>query len=70
MSQFIRRLLGGGEPSHDASTPSQDAGAPTEATDPADATPPSVRTSLTCSARSRHALELAQRQLKYARYSW
>ena len=75
MSQFIRRLLGGGQPSEDAPTGSSEAVARTNATEPAD-----VETDLDAAERA-HELELlreeqarldelTQRQLKYARYSW
>ena len=75
MSQFIRRLLRGGRPSDDAPTPSKEAVASTDATGPVDVTDD------VDAAERAHELdllreeqarldELAQRQLKYARYSW
>jgi len=75
MSQFIRRLLGGGQPSDDAPTGSTEAVASTDASEPTDiAADPDA-------AERAHELDLlreeqarlddlAQRQLKYARYSW
>ena len=71
MSEFFRRLLGGGRPSGDAPTPSTDAAAPTDATDPADADAAERAHELDLLREEQARLDdLAQRQLKYARYSW
>ena len=73
MSQFIRRLLGRGQPSEDAAAPSTEGVAPTEATEPADVDIDAAeRTHELDLLREEQARldDLAQRQLKYARYSW
>ena len=71
MSQFIRRLLGGGQPSDDAPTPSTDAVAPADATEPADVDAAERAHELDLLREEQARLDdLAQRQLKYARYSW
>jgi hypothetical protein len=71
VSQFIRRLLGGGQPSDDAAAPSTEGVAPTEATEPADLDAAERAHELDLLREEQARLDdLAQRQLKYARYSW
>ena len=71
MSQFIRRLFGGGQPSDDAPTPSNDAVAPTDTTEPADDDAAERAHELELLREEQARLDdLAQRQLKYSRYSW
>ena len=71
MSQFIRRLLGGGQPSDDAPTGSEEAGHSPDASDPADVDAAERAHELDLLREEQARLdELAQRQLKYARYSW
>jgi hypothetical protein len=68
---FIRRLLGGGQPSDDAPTGSTEAVASTDATEPDDVDAAERARELELLRDEQARLdELAQRQLKYARYSW
>jgi hypothetical protein len=71
VSQFIRRLLGGGRPSDNAPNPSEAAGPAPEATEPEDVDAAERAHELDLLRDEQARLDnLAQRQLKYARYSW
>ena len=68
---FIRRLLGGGQPSDAESNPSTDAANATHAAGPEDVDAAEREHELDVLREEQARLDdLAQRQLKYARYSW
>ncbi len=71
MSEFIRRLLGGDRPPGDAPKPSTETIVPTVAAETADVDAAERAHELDLLREEQARLDdLAQRQLKYAHYSW